>query len=93
LLRGLWRGAKPAVAAGIGCLVLCGVAWGQIQKPPAPDATTAGGAYVMAYCLLVVCIAMGLLVVCRSSGRRDRARPEQYAEAKLGVKEEKKSGK
>jgi len=53
---------------------------------PAKSSTTGTGAYVMAYLLVILGIALGMLFVCRSSGRRDRARPEVYGETKVAAK-------
>ena len=70
-----------------------------MPKPaPKEDTTMTGsGPYVMAYMLLILCIALGLMVVCRSASRRDRARPEEYAESGLaddaGPKRGKRVGK
>ena len=43
--------------------------------------------YVMAYFLVIFGVALGMLFVCRSSNRRERARPEQF-EAKTVKGEE-----
>ena len=64
------------------------------SAPPAPvkkDAgnSVGGGVYVMAYFLVIFGIAAGVLFTCRSSGRRERARPEQYGES-TSVNPEKK---
>ena len=44
---------------------------------------TGNGAYVWAYMLFILGIVLGLMVVCRSAGRRDRAKPEDYVESSL----------
>ena len=44
---------------------------------------TGSGAYVWAYMLFILGIVLGLMVVCRSADRRDRARPEDYVESSL----------
>ena len=46
-----------------------------------------GGSYVLPYFLVILGVGLGLLLVCRSSHRRDRARPEQYDDAKVNVTE------
>jgi hypothetical protein len=38
--------------------------------------------WILPYIIVVLCIALGMLVVCKSSGRRDRAKPEAYGEGK-----------
>jgi hypothetical protein len=45
-------------------------------SPPDP----AGGSYVLSYFLVLMGTALGLLAVCRPSGRRDRAGNAQYGE-------------
>jgi hypothetical protein len=52
-----------------------------------PTATESGGAWVSAYMIVLLLVSLGLIVVCKSSGRRDRAKPEVYAEAKALPKE------
>ena len=48
-------------------------------------------AWVFSYFLTGLAIVLGMLVICRASTRRDRVRPEAYAEGKTGrTKEEKK---
>ncbi|MEN6451833.1 MAG: hypothetical protein ABFC96_15190 [Thermoguttaceae bacterium] len=59
------------------------LAQGLSQPAPKKDATTGTGPYVMAYMLVLLCVALGMLVVCRSSNRRDRARPEVFVESSL----------
>jgi hypothetical protein len=39
-----------------------------------------GGSWVLSYFLVGLAVTLGLLVVCRSSSRRDRIKPEAYAE-------------
>jgi hypothetical protein len=39
-----------------------------------------GGSWVFSYFLVLLGIILGMIVVCRSSSRRDRVRPESYAE-------------
>ena len=46
-----------------------------------------GGSYVLPYFLVILGVGLGLLLVCRSSHRRDRARPEQYDETRVNVTE------
>jgi hypothetical protein len=64
-----------------GWLTLCGVAWAQLPKKeegPKLNSST----YVMAYMLVIFGVALGMLLVCRSSNRRERAKPEQFGESK-----------
>jgi hypothetical protein len=46
-----------------------------------------GGEFVTSYALVLAAVGLGLLVICRTSNRRDRARPEQYAESKITATE------
>jgi hypothetical protein len=43
---------------------------------------TGASVWVLPYIFLILCVALGMLVVCKSSGRRDRAKPEAYHEGK-----------
>ena len=53
--------------------------------------SSGGGSWVFSYFLVLLGIILGMLVVCRSSTRRDRVRPEGYIDGKVGqAKEEKK---
>lgn len=91
-LRWFLRGLKFAASAGLVWSVLYANALAQMKQETKGSSTTGGGPYVLAYCLVILAITFGLLVVCRSSGRRDRARPEQYADGKIGTRpDEKKS--
>ena len=76
-IRAIWHHVL-VTAVTVACwAVLHGVAWGQEEEE-----AKGGGAscYVLSYMLAILCIALGLLVVCRSSRRRDRAKPEQFGE-------------
>ncbi|MCX7425102.1 MAG: hypothetical protein NTW96_05670 [Planctomycetia bacterium] len=79
-----WRKAKLVAMAAAMWLAVYGqaLAAGKGKKSaPAPDA---GGAaesthgWVLPYFLLLLAIGLGMLVVCRSSRRSDRAKPKQY---------------
>jgi hypothetical protein len=83
-IRLAWRGGRLAVLTAIGWLASDGAVWAQaFQKR---DEKT-GGSYVPSYMLVILGVGLGVLVVCLSSHRRDRARPEGYEEAKIGIKE------
>lgn len=70
-----------------------------LAAPPQPNqgaagsATTGSGAYVMSYLLIVLSITLGMLFVCRSSNRRDRARPEVYGKSKTSQYDEEQQEK
>jgi hypothetical protein len=67
---------------------MCGVATASAQGiPPKPSAAESGGSWVMAYMLVLLVITLGLIIVLKSSGRRERAKPETYGEAKTLPKE------
>ena len=79
-----WQAVKIALFCMLGWLSVYGVALAQhgMKQPEKESSTTGGGAYVMAYGLVILATTLGLLLVCRSSNRRDRARPEVYAKSK-----------
>jgi hypothetical protein len=56
------------------------------DKGTGADAPSSGGSWVLAYFLTGLAIVLGMLVVCRTSSRRERTRPEGYSENKVGVK-------
>jgi len=57
-----------------------------LMKPAAQSGAPAGvqdpsgGSYVLSYFLVLVGVGVGMLAVCRPSGRRDRAKNAQYGE-------------
>jgi hypothetical protein len=56
----------------------------QQQKQAPPE-----GSYVFPYALAIFAIALGVMLACRPSRRRDRAKPEQYDSSKqTGMEEE-----
>lgn len=75
-IRAIWRKASSTLLTAACWGVLTGAAWAQEEE------TKGGGAnsYVLSYMVVILCIALGLLVVCRSSRRRERAKPEQFGE-------------
>jgi hypothetical protein len=88
-LRQLSRQLRIGLLASACWLTVHTAALAQVVAKKESSSTTGTGPYVMAYLLLIFAIALGMLVVCRSSGRRDRARPEIYAETSM-VEEDKK---
>ena len=88
LLRRLWQGGSTAVFALAGWLAVRGVALAQAQQDKPKQEDSGSGEYVLAYFLVILGIALGMLLLCRSSNRRDRARPEQFGEGKIVKKEE-----
>ena len=83
-LQAIWQGGKLALFTVAGWLVAQGTVLAQM---PPKKAEAEGGSYVASYAIVILAIALGMLFVCRPAGRRDRARPEQYDEAKTAVKE------
>lgn len=44
------------------------------------SSSTGTGAWVMAYGIVLLVVTLGLIVVCKSSGRRDTSKPAGYQE-------------
>jgi hypothetical protein len=84
LLQRVWHGVKTAGFASACWLTVCGVAVAEEQKKEEGS----GGDYVLMYFLVILGVALGMLLICRPSRRRDRARPEQFAESKVSKVEE-----
>jgi hypothetical protein len=57
------------------------------NTPGKPSVAESGGSWVMAYMLVLLVICLGMIVIVKSSGRRERAKPETYGEAKPLPKE------
>jgi hypothetical protein len=83
-LQLVWQGGKVAFLAFFGWLAVHGTVLAQ-QPPNKADSGGGGGGgvYVASYAIVILGIALGLLLVCRPSRRRDRAKPEQYDEKGL----------
>jgi hypothetical protein len=88
-LQQIWRGGKIASFALAGWLAIHGAALAQAPPPKKAEEQLGSGVYVFAYFLVILGIALGLLAVCVSGRRRDRARPEQYDAGKILGKDEK----
>jgi heme/copper-type cytochrome/quinol oxidase subunit 2 len=88
-MRRMWRGVRIAFFALAGWLAFQGAAWAALTTAPSnPAEKLNSGTYVMAYGLVIFGIALGMLFVCRSSNRRERAKPEQFGESKFAKKED-----
>ena len=60
-------------------LILEGSVWAKAVKPPATEEKSSNtGVWVLPYTLVILSIGLGMLVVCRTSRRSDRARPQKY---------------
>jgi hypothetical protein len=88
-VRACWRGGRIAFWALVGWLAFCNAAWAAITTAPSdPSKGLNSSTYVLAYILVIFGIALGMLFVCRSSNRRERAKPEQFGESKALKKED-----
>jgi len=54
------------------------------------ESGSGGGSWVFSYFLTGLAVVLGMLVICRSSTRRDRVKPEAYVEGKVGQGKEEK---
>jgi hypothetical protein len=70
-----------------GWLITHATALAQVATKPGPPRSINSMTYVAAYFLVILGVGLGILFVCRSSNRRERARPEQF-ESKNLVEEE-----
>ncbi len=68
-------------------MVLQSIAFAQGMGLPKQTEKPAGS-YVFSYIVVLLGVGLGMALVCRSSRRRDRARPEQYEEVKLAFTDE-----
>jgi hypothetical protein len=89
-VRQIWRAGRVAVLAMLGWL---GIHSAALAQAPAKNTAPPGQSinsmvYVMAYFIVILGVALGMLFVCRSSNRRERARPEQFAAKSLKDEEE-----
>jgi heme/copper-type cytochrome/quinol oxidase subunit 2 len=83
-LRMFSRKAAAGLALLVGWLTVAAASAQVLKVTPKDDSgVTGSGAYVFAYMLFILGIVLGLMVVCRSANRRDRARPEDYVESAL----------
>jgi hypothetical protein len=86
---------KQSILGAVRCAVFAVALWtlcatallAQARSPGGPSSAESSSAWVMAYMMVIMIIALGMIVVCKSSGRRDRAKPEVYGEAKTLPKE------
>ena len=81
-VRTIRRGSRIAFFALVGWLAVYGVALAQVPPKKEDHPSLNSSVYVMAYGLVILGIALGMLFVCRSSNRRERAKPEQFGESK-----------
>ncbi|MBN2473421.1 MAG: hypothetical protein JXB62_02340 [Pirellulales bacterium] len=88
-LRSIWQTLRSLTAMAACWAVMGGAAWA--RGGPGQEESEGGGvtAWTLPYGLVILGIALGMMLVCRSARRRDRAKPEKY-DAKASAKEGKK---
>jgi hypothetical protein len=62
-------------------LAVAGTVWAAPPIEPVSERNTAGY-WVFPYTIVILSIALGMLVVCRTARRSERARPQKYEELK-----------
>jgi hypothetical protein len=80
--RSNWHRLKLLALTGLWWLAVYGVAFAQAKTKD--EYTSGAGAdqpYVISYAVLLLCVALGLLVVFHGSRRRDRPKGEAYVTA------------
>ena len=68
----------------LAAVVIC---WTAVHSTALAQASEEKGSkekWVLSYFLVIMGVSLGMLVVCRSSRRKDRAKPESYSESKIG---------
>jgi heme/copper-type cytochrome/quinol oxidase subunit 2 len=89
-VRPFWRKLK-LVAVVVACwLAVHGTTLAREAKQAAEKQQGGAGSWVSSYALVLLGIVLGLLGVCLTSRRRERDRPETYAQTKV-VQESKKN--
>ena len=78
-LRWIAKKMKLAALAVVGGLAVYAPALAQAKPEEKED--EGGGSWVMSYGLVLMGVVLGMLVVCRSSRRRERARQEMFADS------------
>ena len=59
-------------------LVQSHLLWAQEGQEQAASKASGGAAYVAPYALVILCVALGVFVVCNPTRRRERAKVEDY---------------
>jgi hypothetical protein len=82
----LWNTARQglrflAIVLG-GWLAMATTAWARQSAPTTTDSSRGPGAWVLPYFIVILCIGLGMLVLCRTSRRSDRARPQKFESLK-----------
>jgi hypothetical protein len=81
-MKSLLHCGKTLIFVLAGWLLSSSLLW---AKEGATSETSGEGSWVFSYFLTGLAIVLGMLVVCRASSRRERVRPEAYAEGKAGA--------
>jgi hypothetical protein len=74
----LFRIACLLILAIVAWTALSSVAFAQAAANSKASSGGGGPAYLLPWALIVMCIGLGLLMVCRTSNRKSRAGPQQY---------------
>jgi len=82
-LRSFWRVLMSLAVGTLFWLSIHGTVLAKKLVNPLNPNEEPEASWTMGYFLGLMGIALGMLVVCRSSRRRDRAKPEEYTEAKF----------
>jgi heme/copper-type cytochrome/quinol oxidase subunit 2 len=79
-LRSIGRTLKTLAGTAVCWAAVHGTALAQAR--PQDEEEEGGASWTMSYLLVLFGVGLGMLLVCRSSRRRERARPETYVETK-----------
>ena len=85
----IWKTLRAFISA-IGCWAVVGDSVLAAANDGGAGEDKGYGVWVMAYMLVILFMVLGMLFVLRSAKRRDRAKPEKYAEIKPAEKYGKK---
>ena len=80
-LKRLWHSARLFVSVAVVWVGLYGLALAQASDADKKGPDTSAPPYVGPYFVVILCLALGLMVVCNPSRRREKAKPDQYEAA------------
>ena len=80
-LHKICRIGQISLYAFAGWLTFGAMAFAKDTPSDTSSTSEGGGIWVVAYILVVLTFALGLMVVLKSNNRRERAKPEVYGEA------------
>ncbi len=75
-LRTLWSRFAFTIAV-VAIWIANNVAWAQ-EAAESSNKASGGAAYVAPYALAILCVGVGVAIVCNPSHRRERAKAEDY---------------